>query len=118
MGLDPLLQQETLLAGGWGGAGYQGLADAPWAVRGQSHTLGNPVSGLTPERRVPLASLKTSGTYWRAIKNLDSTPKHCTYTLTYSWKQSGGKKLKTAWGFSQFPVTTSACILAHSKHLQ
>lgn len=118
MGLDPLLQQETLLAGVGVGGGYQGLADAPWAVRGQSHTLGNPVSGLTPERRVPLASLKTSGTYWRAIKNLDSTPKHCTYTLTYSWKQSGGKKLKTAWGFSQFPVTTSACILAHSKHLQ
>ena len=60
----------------------------------------------TPERWVPSASLKTSGIYWRTLRNWDSSHDEHKHLFAYSWEQGRGRRLKTAWGSGWFAATS------------
>lgn len=55
--------------------------------------VGTTYWGLTLGRWVPFACLETSGTYRRAIRNIDMDVQS-TFMLAYSWEQGRGIRLK------------------------
>ena len=74
--------------------GESGVRDTYWAPE---------LWGLTLRRQVSIAGLKTSGTYWRVVRNWDSTHEQRVHTIVYSWEQGGGSRLKLPRAVAGFP---------------
>lgn len=73
--------------------------------------------------------LKTSGAYWRAVRNQDSSLEEHMYRFAYYGSQCRGSGLKTAWGSGPGPgpgpvapvllsTRVEAAIADESVHIQ
>ena len=89
----------------------------PWEWRTRATCYAPKAWSPTTGKQAPLAGLKTSGPYRKAVRNQDSALEEHTHKLAYSWSQPGGSRLKTTWGCSQPARTTTAYSLACTRLL-
>lgn len=104
----------------WGG--YHRLGNSLWEVRGSGHYWKTQPWDLILGRQAPLAGLKISGAYQKAVRNWDYAPEGHMHRFACSLSKHGGSRLKTArcygWLAWATPVQPSACNgLLHQHYL-